>query len=338
MARFKDDNSSASSTEGKSQRWEPLDLENIQNITVVTDDLEEGSNFNIEVEGEELEPQEPVRKEPESKDLLTDDVEDHSDRVPQGRAQKRIIDLARKNKEKDQELQRMREELFKVQQERETHRTTEVDARKESTKALLGSYQKELETAVLNGDVKTQAELTGKLTKANVELMALETFKPQPKLEQPLVQGPSNPREAVLQKLPESGREWAMKNKWFVTNPELTRQAVGIASEVESEGFDADDPEYYTEIDKRLAEMYPQRFNKKPEAKAEIEEPVKPKQSPVAQSSRTTPTQKAGTVRLTREEVALAKKWRIPLERFASEKKKLEQAEKSGNRTTTIFE
>lgn len=333
MAKFKDGNAPASST-GEQARWEPLDLDTLKTpITVVTDDDQEDDKFNIEVEGDDVE---------EPKDLLSDAVEDHSERVPKGRAQERIIALAHKNKEKDAEIERLRYALQESSKAHEASKVTEVDARKKSTESLIEAYGKEYETAVMNGDVKAQAALTAKMTKANVELMALETFKstPAPTQPQPQPTYTGSPREAVLQKLPEAGRKWAEKNKWFVTNSELTRQAVGIASEVEAEGFDSEDAEYYVEIEKRLAEMYPARFKKGPvkEEAEEVTEKVRPKQSPVAQSSRTTPTQKAGTVRLTREEVALAKKWRIPLERFAAEKKKVESAEKTGNRTTTIFE
>lgn len=339
MAKFGDGKQASESSTGENpQRWEALDLDNLPKINVVTDDDEDTeSPITIEVESDQ------VKEEP--KDALSDDVVEHSERVPEGRAQKRIIDLANKNREKDQELQRLREELHRAHQDRDTQKTSEVDARKESTKSLIDSYTKEYETAALNGDVKAQAAITSKMTKANVELIALENFKPVQKQEPSRTQEQpnryTNQREAVLDKLPEAGQKWAEKNKWFVTNPTLTQHAIGIASEVEADGFTPEEPEYYEEIEKKMAELYPSRFGKVTKEVAKVVEEPKVqerKQSPVAAASKTSPTQKAGTVRLTKEEVALAKKWRIPLERFAAEKKKLDQADKNGSKTTTIFE
>lgn len=328
MAKFRDANDSGTSTEN-SPRWETLDLSNPKTFEVDADD----DKLEIEIE---TDSDEPVKV-----DATTDKVEDISTREP-SRAEIRIRELSRKGKEKDQQIEQMRQALAESQKQSEINRQSDIDGRKKTNEELLKSYEKEYEAAVLNGDVKNQAALTAKMTRANVELMALDTLKPIEVKTQPVVQ-PSyiNQRDAVLEKLPEAGKEWAKKNKWFVTNQALTQQAIGIAGEVEAEGFDPEDSDYYEQIEERLAEMYPARF-KKQEAKIkvveEVKEPVKAKQSPVAQSSRTNPTQKAGTVRLTKEDVALAKKWRIPLEQFAVEKRKLEQAEKSGSRTTTIFE
>lgn len=338
MARFGDDKqTSGSSTDGNSPRWEALDLDTITPITVVTDDDLINEPLKIEVESSESEPEAPKT----SIDSESDDIEGNSTRGSKSRAQERIIELSRKNREKDAELDRMRQAMADNQKIADSNRQSEIESKKKTGEALLESYQKEFEAAVLNGDVKSQAGLTAKMTRAHVELMALDTLKPTvTTVTQPKAPVYSNPREAVLDKLPEAGRKWADKNKWFVTNQELTRQAVGIAGEIEAEGFDADDAEYYVEIEKRMAELYPARFKKATatEEPVKVVEPLKPKQSPVAQTSRTVPTQKAGTVRLTRDEVELAKKWRIPLEQFAAEKRKLEQAEKSGSRTTTIFE
>lgn len=344
MANFKDAKSDSSTDNKSRSRWETMDLDNLQNIEIEIEGedqtLDTSKEPLYEIEDEQVQEEVVKPVEPIKEDASTDNVLDNSERV-QSRSEQRIRELARQKKELDNENTILREQLLASQKDRTDKQIGEVETRKEEKKNLLSAYEKEYESAVLNGDVKGQASITGKMTKANVELMALESFKPHREEVQTPVRNRqyATARDAVLDKLPEAGKQWADKNSWFVTNQSLTQQALGIASEVEQEGYSPDEPDYYKEVDKKLAEMYPQRFGKKEVPKKEEVAPVleeKPKQSPVAKSARTSPTQKAGTVRLTREDVELAKKWRIPLEQMAHEKRKLEQAEKSGSKTTII--
>jgi hypothetical protein len=91
----------------------------------------------------------------------------------------------------------------------------------------------------------------------------------------------------------------------------MTNTAFQIHENLVAEGFDVDSPEYYNEIDKQIREVYPHKFA---ESDDSVEQPRKPVQT-VATASRG----KSGrrSVKLTKSQVAIAKKLGVPLEEYA---------------------
>ena len=105
--------------------------------------------------------------------------------------------------------------------------------------------------------------------------------------------------------------ERAEKNSWFGTDEALTYAAFGIHKKlVESEGFDPRTDEYYNELDKQLAETFPQKLGTNSQKQS------RPVQT-VASPSRTATTGRPSKVRLTQSQVAMAKKLNVPLEEYA---------------------
>ena len=106
---------------------------------------------------------------------------------------------------------------------------------------------------------------------------------------------------------------WAKKNEWFGQDEAMTFAAFGIHKKlVEQEGFDASSDEYYTALDNRLKEEFPQKFNNG-------EAPKKASQT-VAGVTRSTASSSTGRnrkVRLTPSQVTIAKKLGVPLEEYA---------------------
>ncbi len=99
---------------------------------------------------------------------------------------------------------------------------------------------------------------------------------------------------------------WANKNSWFGKDRVMTYAAMGLHEELVEEGFDATSDEYYTEVDRRLHEKFPQQTGgAKP----------RPTQK-VASAVRTTASGRR-TVKLTPSQVAIAKKLGVPLEEYA---------------------
>jgi len=92
----------------------------------------------------------------------------------------------------------------------------------------------------------------------------------------------------------------------------MTYAAFGIHKKlVEDDGFDPKSDDYYTELDKRIVEEFPHKFNNSGAATR------KPAQT-VASVSRSTSGRNAGRkVRLTPSQVAISKKLGVPLEEYA---------------------
>jgi hypothetical protein len=105
---------------------------------------------------------------------------------------------------------------------------------------------------------------------------------------------------------------WAAKNSWFGSNEAMTYTAFAIHKKlVEQEGFDPHSDTYYEEVDKRIRDEFPHKFDGE---KADTGQ-QKPAQA-VASATRSTKTGRK-TVRLTPSQVAIAKKLGVPLEEYA---------------------
>ena len=90
----------------------------------------------------------------------------------------------------------------------------------------------------------------------------------------------------------------------------MTSAAMGLHDELMGEGFDAESDAYYNEINKRIRDYFPHKF-----ADTETqEEPRRPVQN-VAGVSRKQNGRRS--VKLTKSQVAIAKKLGVPLEEYA---------------------
>ena len=162
------------------------------------------------------------------------------------------------------------------------------------------------------------------LNEAQNDLKALGATKaqfehqPQEQVQQPQqqqVQGTADPKAI----------EWSQNNDWFGQDRIMTAAALALDAELKEEGFDPSDPEFYNEIDNRIKEAFPHKFNSTVEKSSVQEQPSQPAQV-VAGASRSTPSSNK-KVKLTKEDVRLANNWGIPLEQYAAEKLKVQDAE-----------
>jgi len=100
----------------------------------------------------------------------------------------------------------------------------------------------------------------------------------------------------------------------------MTFAAFGIHKTlVENEGFDTNNPDYYDEIDRRLREAFPHKFNGAAGGEiVTVTEGRRPQQA-VASAVRSSSAGRK-TVRLSPSEVAIAKKLGVPLDEYAKHK------------------
>jgi hypothetical protein len=118
--------------------------------------------------------------------------------------------------------------------------------------------------------------------------------------------------------------EWFEKNSsWFGQDEVATTVALALDQKLKNEGYDPQTKEFYNEIDRLLKAELPNKFNRGTDAK-------KPSQVVAGTSRKSSP--KGNKVKLTQKDVDLAKKWGIPLDRYAAEKHKVDNL--NGNYTT----
>jgi hypothetical protein len=116
---------------------------------------------------------------------------------------------------------------------------------------------------------------------------------------------------------------WQKQNDWFGSDEEMTSLALGLHEKLVRSGVPAGSDEYYKRIDNTMRKRFPENFEG--EQEVEAEEPAKvskPKASTVvAPATRSTSPKK---IRISKTQVALAKKLGLTPEQYARELTKLE--------------
>jgi len=115
---------------------------------------------------------------------------------------------------------------------------------------------------------------------------------------------------------------WAEKNEWFGVDRIMTSTAMAIHQELAESGIDLESNEYYSQLDNRLREELPTRF----QATNNEGNSGKPVQT-VVSGTRTTGngrSQNDRRVELTPSEQALAKKLGVPFKEYAKQKLRLQ--------------
>ena len=107
----------------------------------------------------------------------------------------------------------------------------------------------------------------------------------------------------------------------------MTNEIMTVHEDLVGMGVDVESDEYYNEIDKRMKENFPHRFS--------VSEQRKPVQK-VASAGRTQQGRKS--VRLTKSQVAIAKKLGVPLEEYAKYVKEVYSMSDNKNRTSRASE
>ena len=182
-----------------------------------------------------------------------------------------------------------------------------VDAQREQVKRKLKeAIEANDADAIMNANDEL-TQLTVEKEKARIKmadrearLKQLEEQKNAPK-EEPT-------QEQVAQQEPSArAKDWASKNAWFGNDKIMTNAAMTVHEDLVGMGVDVESDEYYNEIDKRMKENFPHRFAVQQEQRRPVQK--------VASAGRT--QQGRRSVRLTKSQVAIAKKLGVPLEEYA---------------------
>jgi hypothetical protein len=273
------------------------------------------------VEIEQEEETKPVETKPveqaKTTETKTDDLSEISESV-----QKRIDKLTRRYREAERREQAAVEFAKGLQKKYSDYEKkfdtadnnylkefdARVDAQREQVKIKLKAA---IEANDPNKIMEANDELTqlavqkekAKLQMADREIRAKQ-LEEQRKLE--VEEAKVQKENVVVPKPSEKAKSWATKNTWFGDDKIMTQAAFSIHEELVGSGVEVESDEYYNEIDKRMKGYFPHRFV--------VEEQRKPVQT-VASAGRKQEGRR--TVRLTKSQVAIAKKLGVPLEEYA---------------------
>ena len=183
-------------------------------------------------------------------------------------------------------------------------------------------------TAHQEGDADKILKAQEFLNDAQNDLKSVGATKQQFKEPEVQTQQVQQPQQQYQQPTPDpKAQSWAEKNDWFGEDKIRTAAALAIDADLKEEGFNPTDDDYYTEIDNRLKEAFPHRYQtQEVEPKEENRTQETSPAQVVAGGTRSTPSSNK-KVKLSKEDVRLANKWNIPLEQYAQEKLKATNAE-----------
>jgi hypothetical protein len=317
-----------------SEEWSTVD---------VNSDEDKTPKVEFEVEEEEELEAAPEVKKVEKKQEKEEEQPEELDGIQTKGAEKRIRQLIRQRKERDEELQQLRSEINNLRsavQERDTQLSSSLKNSIDSTESQLESNieaAKQLyKQAVESGDTDGMLTAQESMSKAYAEKNRVEQQKAAWEEYNRTLELNGQQAAQVAQQQQQTQEydpkavEWATKNSWFGQDQIMTAAALTIDQELKGEGYDPSDDDFYEEVDNRLRQRYPHKFqdiNSEPET-PRLQDTTTSSAQVVAGASRTPKTsQSSNKVKLTQEDVRLANKWGIPLEKYAAEKLKVEQAD-----------
>ena len=308
-----------------------MNIENqntVEQDEVVSVDVEEVSEQTSTPEIPVVEGKEETRTNVQEKQTSdqSDELSDYSDNV-----KKRINQLTAKRKQAIEEAEAAiqyaqqqkneNDQLKKQLEALDKGYTQEYGNRVESQEDQIKKIYKEAHEA---GDAEKMAEAQSIMARLAVEKERLriqkartDQYDNQQSQQQPQQQQvPQRQQVPKVEDLDPKLQTWMKNNEWFGTDMVMTGAAQGLHQQlVGSEGFDPTSDNYYAEIDKRMRDSFPNKF----QDKRQNVQAVAP-----ATSSGQIKSGRKKTVQLTQGQVAFANKMNIPLERYAKEVAKIE--------------
>jgi len=286
------------------------------------------STASEEIEYEIEEAEEIIEASPEENE---EDSEEDTPKELEGietkGAEKRIRQLIKQRKEREEQIENLAEHNQRLQEEL-TSKTSEVTR---ISKSSLDMSEKQLNDKVHlarlaymeafdDGDKEKVLQAQEILNAAQSDLKNIsqrkQYFNQQP---EPVVQQQDTRREPPALK----AREWASDNEWFGQDSIMTAAALAVDAELKEEGYDPNEDDFYNEVNKRIKRAFPQNFG---EATERVQENTRKPAQVVSGTSRSSPSS-TKKVKLSQDDIRLAQKWNIPLEQYAAEKLKVSQAD-----------
>jgi hypothetical protein len=299
----------------------------------------EAKDFDLEIE-DDTPPQDKGR-EPLPKEVVDeiekDTLDDYSERVKQRMAQLKKVwhDERRAKEAADREreeaikfAQKIAEDNKKLKATLSSGEATYIETLKSGLEHQLSLAKREYREAYDSGNTDQIVEAQQKMNDAQLRLSQAQNYRPQ--YESPLQDEQNEVYIPQLQQQPQTqafkpdpkAAAWQEKNEWFGSDEEMTSLALGLHEKLVRSGVNPTSDEYYRRIDSTMQKRFPEYFG---DATLDEETPAqrtKPS-TVVAPATRSTAPKK---VRLTKTQVALAKKFGLTPEQYARETLKLENA------------
>ena len=179
-------------------------------------------------------------------------------------------------------------------------------AKAEADRNALAQYQRDLEQYKVDYAAWLEQQ------EADAEYQGQQAAQQQPAYQEPAYQEPSP-----------KAQNWASANEWFGTDTVMTNVAFAIHNDLIQSGVDLESDEYYAQIDSRMRQELPHKFNGQTNVGGNNNVQT------VVSGSRTTGSgrnQNSRRVELNPSEQALARKLGVPFKEYAKQKMRLQNS------------
>lgn len=321
-------------TKTQDDGYQEIDVSNPEPEKISSQDTEDSTKAEPEYVVEGLNTLDEKKPEPEV-EVETSDPEatKELDGIETEGARKRINRLVKQRKEKEEKLLLAEQQIQQLQEQLNSQdkklKDTEIASLTNQEKSLqqqLKNSEEAYKSAYDSGDKDKMLEAQKAIADATTKLQFVDA-KRWYQQDQQNKQKQEQPQQQTQQRVKPNSLaiEWKEDNEtWFQKDPIMTQGALVINQQLLQEGFDPDTKEFYNEVTRRIKKEFPHKFG-------EQDDPTRPAQV-VAGKSRTSASSK-GKIRLSQEDVRLAKKMGVPLDVYAKEKAKVEKA---GDDYTTV--
>ena len=273
-------------------------------------DLDDSQETEVDVDNDEAEQDVQQASEDDNFDKAENATQKRIDRLT-----KKMREAERQREEALKYAQGVQAEAQQLKQRMDALDTNYVNEYSSRVETQMATAEQELARSIEMGDTNGVIEAQRKITRLAIEndraqqaKVQQERYAQQIKAQQEARVNQPMPQQQPRRPDPKAER-WAHRNEWFGSDEAMTYAAFGIHKKlVEDEGFDPQSDEYYTELDRRIANEFPHKLNGGSKRPAQT----------VASVSRNTSGRSSGKkVRLTPSQVAIAKKLGVPLEEYA---------------------
>ena len=290
------------------------------------------TSFEAEVDDTQEEPvvedkskQEEVRAEEEPKE---DSKQKYSKSV-----QKRFDEYAyqlgeskRREEEAIKIAQAIKNERDKIQEELQKLNSGYVNEMGGRLTGSMEAAKAKLKKAMEDQDYDAVANAQLEIGRLGAEQSQYEKMKAQ---EEARAKAPKQEREVEIPQAPTQqqavkdpkAEAWAVENDWFGTDKVMTNVAYAIHEDLVNQGVDPRTDYYYSEIDKRMRENLPHKFQQD----SSSEEPARQQPVQTVASAHRNRGTGRNVVKLSSSEAAIAKRLGLSNEQYASEKLKLQR-------------
>jgi hypothetical protein len=285
----------------------------------------EGNSVDVEISDKkettvDTSPKEEVKEVVVEETASSDEMEDYGKKVQSriDKLTKRLRETERREQAAIQFAQGVQGEAEQLKQRAGSLDRGYIAEYEQRVKAETEDTKAKLKVAMDNGDadavISAQQDLArlaveserAKATVAQRERMARAAQSPAAQQYQQQQMAQQQAQQQTPPPPDPQAEDWAEKNEWFGKDEPMTLTAFSIHRNLVEEGVDPSTKTYYNELDKRLKNNFPHKFQSST-----------PTQT-VASVNRGGPvTARKGTVRLTPSQVAISKKLGVPLSEYA---------------------